>query len=181
MEEREKVLIAQDWIRKLANGINPLNGSTVNEDDVVNNVHISRCLFYVADLLTKYSEKRTKTNSVRIVPFNSSAIQKEKYNYVEAISISAFAREIAGLMPENMQVVNYKQFVKWLMQEGMLKDSEPDSEGRISKIATEKGNNIGIYSESRERGGGGFYLATLYNREAQQYLFEHIDEISRLQ
>ena len=27
MEEKEKIAIAQDWVRKLANGINPLNGN----------------------------------------------------------------------------------------------------------------------------------------------------------
>ena len=26
MEDKEKLVIAQDWVRKLANGINPLNG-----------------------------------------------------------------------------------------------------------------------------------------------------------
>ena len=51
MEEKEKIAIAQDWVRQLANGINPLNGNILKDDDVVNNVHISRCLFYVADLL----------------------------------------------------------------------------------------------------------------------------------
>lgn len=181
MEEKEKILLAQKWVHQLANGINPLNGNALKEDDIVNNVHISRCLFYVADLMGRYSERRTKSNSMRNVPFVSSAMQREKYNYVDAISISAFAREIVKLIPETMQTVNYKQMVKWLLQEGLLKDSEPDSEGRISKIATEKGNEKGIYSESRERGGGGFYLATLYNREAQRYLLNHLDEMSRIQ
>ena len=180
MEEQEKILVAQNWIRQLANGINPINGSEVKEDDVVNNVHISRCLFYVADLLGQHYEKRAKSNSARTMPFDSSAMQKEKYNYVEAISISAFAREILKLIPENMQGVNYKSMSSWLIQEGLLKESEPDSEGKISKIATQKGNQMGIYSESRERGGGGFYLATLYNREAQRYLLDHIEEISRI-
>ena len=45
MEEKEKIAIAQDWVSQLANGINPLNGNVLKEDDVVNNVHISRCLF----------------------------------------------------------------------------------------------------------------------------------------
>lgn len=180
MEEKEKIMLAQNWVRQLANGINPLNGSTLKDEDIVNNVHISRCLFYVAELLEKYSEKRSKSNASRNMPFVSSAIQREKYNYTEAISISAFAREIARLIPDNMQTVNYRQMVKWLMQKGLLKDSEPDSEGKISKIATEKGHEIGIYSESRERGRGGFYLATLYNKEAQGYLLNHIDEISQV-
>lgn len=181
MEEKEKILLAQSWVRQLANGVNPLNGSTLKEEEVVNNVHISRCLFYVAELLGKYSERKTKSNSSRNIPFVSSAIQREKYNFTDAISISAFSREIARLIPDDMETLNYKQMVKWLMQEGLLENSNPDSEGKISKIATEKGNRIGIYSESRERKGGGFFLATFYNREAQMFLLNHIDEMSRIQ
>ena len=62
MEEKDKIALAKDWVRKLANGINPLTGNAVNENDVVNNVHISRCLFYIADILGKYSEKKTRSN-----------------------------------------------------------------------------------------------------------------------
>ena len=29
MNERDKILMAQDWVRKLANGINPLTGKPV--------------------------------------------------------------------------------------------------------------------------------------------------------
>ena len=102
MEEKEKIAIAQDWVRKLANGINPLNGNALKDDDVVNNVHISRCLFYVADLLGKYSERTKKSASLKNLPFVASAMQIEKYNYAEAISISPFARELEKLIPENM-------------------------------------------------------------------------------
>lgn len=181
MEEKEKILLAQKWVLQLANGINPLNGSALKEDDIVNNVHISRCLFYVADLMGKYSERRSKSKSSRNIPFVSTAMRREEYNYVDAISISAFARELEKLIPENMQAVNYKQMVKWLMQGGLIQDSEPDSDGRISKIATEKGNGAGIHTEERERENGGHYLLTLYNREAQRLLIDHIDEISRIQ
>lgn len=180
MEEKEKIAMAQNWVRKLANGVNPLNGSALNEDDIVNNVHISRCLFYVADLLGKYTERRTKVDDNRTIPFNASAISKEKYNYVEAISISAFAREIRNLIPKDMQAVSNTSMVKWLLQEGLLKESEPDMKGRINKIATEKGKEIGIFNEERENNGG-HYLATLYNRDAQRYLLDHIEEISQVQ
>lgn len=68
MEEKEKILLAQKWVHQLANGINPLNGNALKEDDIVNNVHISRCLFYVADFMGKYSERRSKSNASRNIP-----------------------------------------------------------------------------------------------------------------
>ena len=180
MEEKDKIVIAQDWIRKLANGINPLNGNTLKDDDVVNNVHISRCLFYVADLLGKYSERTKKSTLLRNLPFVASAMQIDKYNYVEAISTSPFAKELEKLIPENMQSINYKSIVKWLIQEGFLMEGEIDSKGRTPKVPTEKGREIGIYCEQRERSGG-YYLITLYNRDAQAFLLEHIEDIASMQ
>ena len=180
MEEKEKIAIAQDWVRQLANGINPLNGTTLKDDDVVNNVHISRCLFYVADLLEKYPERTKKPSSLRNIPFSASAMQIEKYNYVDAISISPFAKEVEKLIPENMQSVNYKTIVKWLMQEGFIMEGDVDHNGRIPKIATEKGSQIGIYNEQRDRNGGS-YLITLYNRNAQKFLLEHMGEVALIQ
>lgn len=179
MEEKDKLALAQEWIRKLANGINPLNGNAVKDDDVVNNVHISRCLFYVADVMEKYSARASKSSSYlsRKIPFDSSVIQRENYNYVDAISISAFAREIEKIIPENMHIVSYKSMISWLMQEGFLVETEPDSNGHTYKVPSEKGNSIGIYADSRERNGG-HYLVTLYNREAQRFLLENLEIMS---
>lgn len=178
MEENEKIVIAKDWIYQLANGINPLNGATLKEDDVVNNIHISRCLFYVADLLGKFSEKKKKTGSSRNIPFDSSVIQLDKYDNTQPMSITAFIKEVEKLIPENMKVVNYKTIVQWLVQEEMLIESAPDSNGRTFKMATEKGATVGIYCEQRERNGR-VYNVTLYNRDAQIFILEHLEEISK--
>lgn len=178
MEEYEKLLVAYDWVRKLANGINPLNGNAAKEDDIVNNVHISRCLFYVADILGKQAERKPKSN--RNTPFDFSALQIDRYNYVDAISISAFARELQKLLPENMQSVSYNSMTKWLLQKGLLQESAQNSDGHTYKVATPKGNSIGIYSEERESNGR-HYMGTLYNRDAQKFLIEHIEEIANTQ
>ena len=53
MTEKEIIKHAKDYIDSLANGTNPLTGEPVNESDVVNNVRISRCLFYVSEILEK--------------------------------------------------------------------------------------------------------------------------------
>lgn len=42
MNDSKKHLTAKVWIEKLANGINPLNDELVKDDDIINNVHISR-------------------------------------------------------------------------------------------------------------------------------------------
>lgn len=39
------------YMEKLTNSINPIDGSKIPDEDVVNNVRLSRCFFYVADVL----------------------------------------------------------------------------------------------------------------------------------
>ena len=55
MTELETIARAKMYIDKLANGINPLDDTAVAENDVVNNVRISRCLFFVSDTLRSIS------------------------------------------------------------------------------------------------------------------------------
>ena len=56
MEEFELLCRAKTYIDKLANGINPLNDQLLDENDVVNNVRLSRCFFYVSDILRQVIE-----------------------------------------------------------------------------------------------------------------------------
>ena len=44
---------AKYYIEKMANGVNPLTNEIVPDDDLINNVRISRCLFYVNNILGK--------------------------------------------------------------------------------------------------------------------------------
>lgn len=41
--DKEKLRVAIEWISKLANGVNPIDDSSLSENDIVNNIHISRC------------------------------------------------------------------------------------------------------------------------------------------
>lgn len=45
MTEIEEIKYAKSFIESLARGVNPLSGEMVPDDEVINNVKISRCLF----------------------------------------------------------------------------------------------------------------------------------------
>ena len=51
MTELEKIQRAKMYIDKMANGINPITDEQTVDDDTLNNVRVSRCLFYVSDIL----------------------------------------------------------------------------------------------------------------------------------
>ena len=51
--ELEKMERAKMYIDKMAEGINPITNEYAPENDTINNVRISRCLFYVSEILEK--------------------------------------------------------------------------------------------------------------------------------
>ena len=53
MNDLDVMKRAKQYIESLAKGIDPITGNEVSENDVVNNVRISRCLFYTAEVLQK--------------------------------------------------------------------------------------------------------------------------------
>ena len=49
--ELEMLERAKAYMEKLANGIDPISDTEVRDDECINNVRLSRCFFYVADVL----------------------------------------------------------------------------------------------------------------------------------
>ena len=56
MTELEKIERAKMYMDKLANGINPIDDTVVPDDDLINNVRLSRCFFFVSDVLRQVIE-----------------------------------------------------------------------------------------------------------------------------
>lgn len=65
MNELQKINRAKIYLENLANGVNPLTDQPVGENDIVNNVRISRCLFYVSDILGKIVENKESSRSIK--------------------------------------------------------------------------------------------------------------------
>lgn len=77
MNDNQKLLKAKSYLDKLANGINPVTNEIVPESDTINNIHISRCLFYISDVLRNVIEGNTgspKKKSSK-APFSITAQQ----------------------------------------------------------------------------------------------------------
>ena len=51
---------AKEYIDKLANGIDPFTDKPVPDDDIVNNVKLSRCFFYISGILERLSKMAEK-------------------------------------------------------------------------------------------------------------------------
>lgn len=178
MTEIEEIKYAKSIIENLAQGVNPLNGEMVPDDEIINNVKVSRCLFYVSDLLEKLckgepvkKEKKLKT------PFFIEEVELEKFEYSDyGIAISEIIQRINNIVGFNGRKIKKTVIIGRLIEDGYISESEIN--GRKYKLPTDKGIQAGIYSEERF-GYKGSYRVVLYNRNAQQIVIDYIKKVGR--
>lgn len=178
MTEQELLQRAKEYIDKLANGINPLTGEYVSENDVVNNVRIARCLFYVSDVLGRVLTKGFPTKKQKKLPFFLSEEALSKLEYSETpLPITQFVQRINALIDENaMEKLSYKTVQGWLVQAGVLEEAN----GRYAKTKfcpTELGEQIGITIKERVNNYNSVYYVVYYELRAQKFIVNHLQEL----
>ena len=180
MTELEKIAYAKSFIDKLANGINPLDDTPIPDDDIANNVRLSRCFFYVSDILRQVYENGgvTKTKRAPKNPFAVTLEQLEKFEYsAEPIAVSEIAKRIYAMADnENMEKVSYRQINQWLLNIGLLYLHDFGGKKPV-KRPTEEGKQIGITVETR-MGRYGEYQVVLYNEGAQRFILDNLEAVA---
>ena len=103
MTELETLERAKMYMEKLANGINPVDGIPVPDEDVINNVRLSRCFFYVADVLRQVIENGgvSPQKKLKKVPFSLPVEKRSAFVFsTTPIPISEVSKRIKfSLMP----------------------------------------------------------------------------------
>lgn len=177
MTELEKIAYARSFIDKLANGINPLDDTPIPEGDVVNNVRLSRCFYYVSDVLRQVYENGGVGKVEKTIPFSITREQLSRFDYSPYhISASEISRKIADIVKNPlMKSFSVPKLNQWLIQKDLLRESA-DSFGKTRKLPTEQGKALGICSEQK-MGRDGEYIAVLFNVNAQRFIVNNIYEI----
>ena len=169
---QNKLRVAKDWVNKLANGMNPIDGSILPDNDIVNNVHISRCLFYVCSLIDDIGKKKSSPSKQYEFEFQLTPELASKVNITERTGIAMFVKEINKVIPHNMKPLAASKVTQWLVSVGYLEELER-SDGRKFKSPTELGTSIGMTSAWRD-GTQGQYLAVSYDANAQHFILENL-------
>jgi hypothetical protein len=177
---------AQSYIESMAKGINPLTGEELPDADIVNNVRISRCLFYVSDVLKKVIDnggevQKNSAGKIRNKDKAPFALTDEQSKELEpdrkALSLSKTVSMINALIDDNvMQKLKRGVVSEWLYQRGFLK--EITINGRNYLNPTAEGEAAGIYLGNYNTPEGNTVKMCLYSPEAQQFIFDNIDVIA---
>ena len=151
MTEREIMRRAKTYLDKMAQGIDPLTDMPVPESDLINNVRISRCLFYASDVLWQVIEQdgvaseiiKAQNSKKEKASFYLSESARTEFRYSnEKISLSVLTREINALIDEEkMHKLRAKSITAWLVDVGMLKEVDSEN-GHSFKRTTAAGENL---------------------------------------
>ena len=182
MNDLELLKHAKSYIDKMANGIDPLTNETVPESDLLNNIKISRCLFYVSGvlqgLLTGDSQRAASPRKAgRKCEFSITEEELSKYEFSqEPLTVSELTHRINSLVDlENMKPLHYRTITEWLSGIGLLEEKERPC-GGLTKRPTESGEQLGISVEERVGIDGNVYYVNIYDIQAQQYIIDNLIE-----
>ena len=181
MTELEKIQRAKMYIDSLAKGINPLDGSSVPEEELLNNVRISRCLFYVSDILNQVIEngiQAKKVSSKNKSDFSCDNISASVLIADEnAVTAKDITEKINSFIDgDAMKKLKSSSIATWLVEAGFLEIVEQSS-GKHIKIPTEQGKQAGIFTQSRT-GQYGPYSVVCYSPAAQRFIYDNIDSVT---
>jgi hypothetical protein len=183
MTELEKIEYARIHIDKLANGISPLDNTVLETDDIVNNIHISMCLAFVSNILRRVYENGgvdvygTVNGKVKNSPFKIIEEMSSLFRFSDKpISLSDIIKRVNELI-DNGGRLKRTYIQKWLIENELLKECV-DKEGHHTTRPTDKGISEGILTELRyDASGSRQYEAVLYNRQMQEIIISHLDEM----
>lgn len=179
MTELEIMQRAKAYIDQLANGINPIDGTCVADSDVINNVRISRCLFYVSDILKRVIDNGGSIGKKKVAkgPFFLPSEAAKGFRFSKApITVSEIVKHINSLADsERCCQLKLTSVTTWLIEIGAL-EVITTADGKNTKLPTAQGTELGILTEKR-MGQRGEYTVVVYNIEAQRFIIDNIEAI----
>ena len=186
MTELEKIIYTKGFIDKLANGINPIDGTPVPDSDILNNVRISRCLFYVSELLERNIElerkherreqKKSRTEIYVTPDMLANFIPSEK-----PVSATVLAKNINETLKtyieeNNTTKLSYRKIIQFLVNLGMIEYKDIGN-GKKKRVPTEAGEEIGL-SLVVWNNYGRLINAIFYNESAQRFIVDNIEAVT---
>lgn len=171
--ESEKLQQAKMFMDYLANGVDPVS-NTDADADTLHNEQVIACFRYISDVLSKdiyEAETATKHSSTDFYITEEQCAELTVYSY--NCKVSELANEINRVTSINgTKKLSATSINDWLEAEDYLCKSDLKS-----RIATDKGKQLGITSEYRKRDNGNEYYINFYTEQSQKFIYDHIGEI----
>ena len=172
--EVENIKKAKKYIDYLVNGVDPTDNMDVDEE-TLHNEQIIDCLKYVSNILERNIEllQPNRKRNTKAVFITDEQLSQLKVS--DNCKVSDIANEINRIIiGNNTRKFQASWITNWLESKGYLCKNLSNS-----RIASEKGIDIGITSEIKQYGKNNCenYVVNYYNSNAQNFIFRHLDDI----
>ena len=179
MTELETIAHARGYLEKLANGINPLDNTPIPPEEVVNQVRLSRCFFFVADVLRRVEEnggigeqKPAPKQEFRLTPEQLQAFPFSE----DPMTITELTQRLNALAdPETQKPLKTTALTDWLLSLGLLEIQE-DPEGHRPRRASQRGMTMGLANREHTSINGP-YTVVEYSAGAQHFILDNLEDM----
>ena len=174
-----KLDVAIKYVERIAEGLNPVNNLPVENDEVLNNPNVIRCMYFVKEILEEVRRndgviggRKDKKGEI-MFPIETLDL----FQYQEDKTITHVLKQIYAPVEElNVKKISAMKINAWMKEGGYLEDEVGAGTGKNSKIPTEKGKLLGLYVIEKEYNGRS-YQAVMYDKNAQEFLVEQLREM----
>lgn len=176
----KKLEVALTYIERMTEGHNPVTNQRVQEEDVLNNPNVIRCMYFIRDVLLQVKENKGiiggRAASAKKEPFPFEVL--EKFQYEKDKSISHLLKQVSGLAEnENVKTIGYKVVTDYLKATGYLSEEVNPENNHKKTLITEKGMQMGLYPEHRISAYGEAYDVIMYNQAAQEFVVKNLERM----
>ena len=180
--DQTKLEVAIKYVERIADGCNPVNNTPLDNDDILNNPNIIRCMYFIKDVLEEVRNNGGmvggKNGKEPTLPFPIEIL--DHFTYVEDKSITHVLNQIyEPTAYMNVKKVSVVKVTAALKEDGYLLDEPNPETGKTRKVPSAKGKELGIYLVEREYNGR-MYESVTYNKNAQEYVVELIRKLAEV-
>lgn len=163
------------YVKRLAEGNNPINNQPLEEDTVLNNPNVIRCMYFVREVLeevfanggTVQKKETSKRKGNAIKSFPEEILTKFEYKEDKGI-VSLLSQIYEPVKGEGYKRITPQVINKLLAANGYIVEVESEEFRKKIKVPSEKGIAIGMRAERLEYPTG-TYISIYYNKQAQEF------------
>jgi hypothetical protein len=175
-QDIEKMQKAREVLQKMANGINPVSGQTIEKEHFLQDPRIIRCMFFIADVLKRQIDE-TIYRERRPTIFSITAEEKERIEFPAGkIGVNEFSRCVNHVIDiSRSKKLTGVELNKRLKKMGLLNEEKtPDGRTRTTLDVQSAGHG---FETGRKTYNGHEYEMVLFNDQGKRYLLDNLEII----
>ncbi|HZJ99836.1 MAG TPA: hypothetical protein VFC79_07505 [Tissierellaceae bacterium] len=175
LNDIEKIEKAKIIIQKIANGTNPINGEAIEGDILLNDPRISRCLYFVSEVLDNVIKGNYSNRNIREFVIT----EQQKLNVVFTDG-NIGVNEIAKCINQQINTLLSKKtsgaaINNGLKRMGILSEAI-STEGKKRTTTNENSHVYGFQLERRNYNGNEYDMVAIDDK-GKKFILDNIEEI----